>query len=227
MRYIALTYQVWYVNAMEFESLLHQISGLPIFSSKLLEVGGVDRANIQKQLSRWTAAKKIKQLRRGLYILAEPYRQIDPHPFLIANNLISPSYVSMQSALAYYDLIPESVPQVVSITSKFRSKVIETFSGSYRFHHLKHPYFSGFHLVQMTQDQSAYIARPEKALLDLIYLTKRGQTRAFLESLRLQNLAQLDLGWMKETVTRWDSKKLIKAVELLSVMIKDEHLTLL
>jgi predicted transcriptional regulator of viral defense system len=210
---------------MEFDNLLHQVSGLPIFSSKLLEVGEVDRANIQKQLSRWTTAKKVNQLRRGLYILAEPYRQIEPHPFLIANSLISPSYVSMQSALAYYDLIPETVPQVISMTSKFRSKVIESFSGSYRFHHLKDPYFSGFHLVQLDQDQFAYIARPEKALLDLIYLTKQGQTRAYLESLRLQNLDLLDLDWMKRTVAGWNSKKLFTAVELLSVMIKDNHLT--
>lgn len=203
---------------MEFEDLLYLVGDIPLFTSTILQAGDVNRANIQKQLSRWTTADKINQLRRGLYTLAEPYRQKDPHPFLIANHLISPSYVSMQSALAYYDLIPESVPQVLSVTSKFRSKLIETPLGTYRFHHVNQHFFTGFQLVQVIGEQSVFLARPEKALLDLIYLTKQGYSRAFLETLRLQNLDQLDLDWMQETVDYLGSSKLFKAVDNLQDM---------
>jgi predicted transcriptional regulator of viral defense system len=212
---------------MEFHELMFQVGELPVFSSALLQAGDVDRANIQKQLSRWTAAKKIHQLRRGLYTLAEPYRQKDPHPFLIANRLIAPSYVSLQSALAYYDLIPESVPQVLSITSKLRSKVIETPFGSYRYHNIQSPLFSGFSLVQVSTDQSAYLARPEKALLDLIYLTKQGHTPEYLDSLRLQNLDQLDMKWMRKAARDIGLKKLVRAVEYLDTIVDRERLSLL
>lgn len=50
------------------------------------------------------------QLRRKLYALATPWRRVHPHPFLIANELHHPSYVSLQSALAYHGMIPEAVP---------------------------------------------------------------------------------------------------------------------
>lgn len=212
---------------MEFHDLLFQVGDLPVFSSALLQVGDVDRANIQKQLSRWTAAKKIHQLRRGLYTLAEPYRQNDPHPFLIANRLLAPSYVSLQSALAFYDMIPESVPQVLSITSKLRSKVIETPLGSYRYHNIQSSLFSGFSLVQVSTDQSAYLARPEKALLDLIYLTKQGHSPEYLDSLRLQNLDQLDKNWMKRTALEFGLKKLVRAVDHLDTIMEHEKLLLL
>lgn len=212
---------------MEFNELLYQVVDLPVFSSALLQAGDVDRANIQKQLSRWTAAGKIHQLRRGLYALADPYRQKEPHPFLIANRIIAPSYVSLQSALAYYDMIPESVPQVVSITSKLRSKVFETSLGSFRYHNIQTPLFSGFSLVQVSTDQSAYLARPEKALLDMIYLTKRGHTPEYLDSLRLQNLGQLDMHWMRKIASKTGLKKLTKAVDyLLSVSDREKMWTL-
>ena len=212
---------------MEFHDLLFQVGDLPIFSSALLQAGDVDRANLQKQLSRWTAAGKIHQLRRGLYTLAEPFRQKDPHPFLIANRLLAPSYVSLQSALAYYDLIPEAVPQVLSITSKLRSKVIETSLGSFRYHNIQRPLFSGFSLVQVSIDQSAYLARPEKALLDLIYLTKQSHTSEYLDSLRLQNLDQLDMDWMKKTAREFGLKKLVRAVDHLFIIRDREKLSLL
>ena len=212
---------------MDFQELLFQVGDLPVFSSALLQAGDVDRANLQKQLSRWTAAKKIYQLRRGLYSLAEPYRQKDPHPFLIANRLLAPSYVSLQSALGYYDLIPETVPQILSITSKLRSKAIETPFGSYRYHNIQSPLFSGFSLVQVTTEQSAYLARPEKALLDLIYLTKQGHTPEYLDSLRLQNLDQLDMKWMRKAAREIDLKKLVEAVDHLDTIIDRERLSLL
>ena len=210
---------------MKFIDLLNQVGDLPVFSSALLQAGDVDRANIHKQLSRWTAAKKIQQLRRGLYTLAEPYRQRDPHPFLIANCLISPSYVSLQSALTYYDLIPESVPQVLSLTSKLRSNVKETPLGSFRYQNIQRGLFLGFHLVKVSVGQFAYLARPEKALLDLIYLTKQGHSAAYISSLRLQNLDQLDLDWMDRTAREIGSMKLVTAVDHLAIIADRERLS--
>lgn len=210
---------------MKFKELLYQVGDLPVFSSAVLQAGNVSRANIQKQLTRWVKAKKIYQLRRGLYSVAEPYRQSDPHPFLIANRIISPSYVSLQSALAYYDLIPESVPQVLSITSKLRSTVVETSLGSYLYHNIQHDLFFGFSLVKVNKDQSAYLARPEKALLDLVYFTKQGHSKMFLESLRLQNLDQLDLDWMKRTAGELGLLKWVKAVDHIAINAKQEVLS--
>ena len=94
---------------MKWIDLLNLIGGEPVFTSALLRSGSVSDAKLRPQLSRWVKAGKIIQLRRGVYLLASPYRKIDPHPFLIANYLRTGSYVSLQSTLAGYGMIPEHV----------------------------------------------------------------------------------------------------------------------
>jgi predicted transcriptional regulator of viral defense system len=69
---------------------------------------------VRRQISRWVKVGRLHQLRRGLYALAPPYQKIVPHPFLVANRLVQGSYVSLQSALAHYGMIPEYVPVTYS-----------------------------------------------------------------------------------------------------------------
>ncbi len=198
---------------MDFEHLIELIGQQPLFESTLLLAGDVNPANLQKQLSRWTSTGKVLQLRRGLYALAKLYRQKEPHPFLIGNQLVEPSYVSVQSALAHYDLIPEAVTEVTNITIRRRSKTYQTPFGRFKYQHVQRDLFFGFSLVQITFDQYCYLARPEKALLDLIYLSPQGNELDFLETLRLQNLEKLDLSWMRATTKSLGMSKLISAVE--------------
>jgi predicted transcriptional regulator of viral defense system len=198
---------------MEFISLYSLVDNLPVFSSNLLQVGEVIPAHLQKQLSRWVKSGKLIQLRRGLYTLAEPYRKENPHPFTIANQLVAPSYVSLQSALAYYNLIPEDVPNVTSVTSRKRTGVYTTPIGNFTYHSVQMAWFTGFRLYEVTNTQKAFLARPEKALLDLIYLTPNGEEPAFLDTLRLQNINTLDFNWLQGFVQDLGKHKLIKAVD--------------
>ena len=207
---------------MEFDSLLTLIGDSPLFHSSLIQTGEVKPALLQKQLSRWVESGKLIQLRRGLYILAEPYRKETPHPFTVANQLVSPSYVSLQSALAYYGLIPEDVPNVTSITSRKRTKIFHTPFGNFSYHSIQHNLFTGFHLQEVSHSQKVFLARPEKALLDLIYLTPEGEKTAFLNTLRLQNLNDLNFGWLQEFVDTLGKPKLIKAVHNLIQMVSEE-----
>jgi predicted transcriptional regulator of viral defense system len=147
--------------------------------------------NVQRQLSRWSSAGKVVQLKRGLYALAEPYRKVTPHPFLIANHLVRGSYVSLQSALAYYGMIPEHVPLTLSMTTRTPS-MWENPLGEYQFHHIIKDLFAGYQRLEVVAEQQVFIALPEKALLDLVHLTPGGDVPDFLESLRLQNLERLD-----------------------------------
>src|SRR6185369_8767235 len=102
---------------MEFAKLLQIVGNEPVFETGLLLAGAVDPKDVRRQLSRWTKAGRLFQLRRGLYALAPPFQKIKPHPFVIANRLMPGSYVSNQSALAHYGLIPEYVPVVTSVTT--------------------------------------------------------------------------------------------------------------
>jgi predicted transcriptional regulator of viral defense system len=99
-----------------FERLIEIVGDEPVFETSLLMTGDADRADVQKPLSRWTRAGRLYQLRRGLYALAPPLQKAKPHPFLVATRMVQPSCVSLQSALAYYGLIPKFVAVTTSVT---------------------------------------------------------------------------------------------------------------
>jgi len=102
---------------MKFDELLGLVGDQPLFETGLLLAGDVDPNDVRRQLSRWVQSGRIRQLRRGLYTLAPPYQNAAPHPFLIANALVPGYYVTAQSALAYYSLIPEYTPRTLSVTT--------------------------------------------------------------------------------------------------------------
>lgn len=181
----------------------------PMFETGQLLSGKVDSDYIRKQLSLWSQNGKIIQLRRGLYTLASPYQKVHIHPFILANRLYSPSYVSYQSALSYYGLIPEGVYTTVSATTR-KTKDWETQLGKFSYHSMQKDWFKGYTSLKLDDRQSAFIAQPEKALLDLVLLTPRGDSPAFLDELRLQNLEALDLTIMQTMVQRAGKPKLAR-----------------
>ncbi len=177
---------------MEFSNLLEVVNAEPVFETGLLLAGQVDPADARRQLSRWTAAGRLYQLRRGLYALAPPYQKIKPHPFVVANALVRGSYVSLQAALAHYGLIPEYTPVVTSVTTG-RPGRRTTPLGDYQFHHIKSDWFHSYRRLELGGGQQAFVALPEKALLDLLTLSPGSDDPVYLAELRLQALEQLDL----------------------------------
>lgn len=196
---------------MKFNELIRIVGDEPVFNTGLLLAGDVNPDLVRKQLSLWTKAGKLHKLRRGMYTLAAPFQRSKPHPFLIANRLVRGSYVSCQSALAYYGMIPEHVPTVTSVTTQ-RPGDWETTLGRFEFHHTKPELFYGYRVVEVSEAQSATMATAEKALLDLVYLQPGGDSRAYLQMLRLQNLEQLDINRLQRYVDRAQSPKLRRAM---------------
>jgi predicted transcriptional regulator of viral defense system len=170
------------------------VSDQHLFETGLILAGDVDPNDVRRQLSRWVQSGRIRQLRRGLYMLAPPYQNVVPHPFLIANALVPGSYVSAQSALAFYGFIPEYAPRTMSITTLRTS----TWDGGFQFQHLAPHLFFGYQLVDLSGGQQAFVAMPEKAVLDLAHLTPHSDSPAYLAELRLQNLDRLDLARLHE-----------------------------
>jgi predicted transcriptional regulator of viral defense system len=200
---------------MDFQELVRVVGDEPAFETGLLLAGDVDARDVRRQLSRWTTAGRIHQLRRGVYALAEPFQKVKAQPFVVANRLVRSSYVSCQSALAYYGLIPEYTPVVTSITTE-RPGAWNTALGSYRYRHIKPALFWGYRALDMGAGQQAFVATPEKALLDLIHLQPGGDRRAYLQELRLQNLDRLDLDELQHQARRAASPKLRRAAEFVA-----------
>jgi predicted transcriptional regulator of viral defense system len=205
---------------MEFNSLLKLIGDEPIFESSILLAGDVDPKLIRIQLSRWIKAGKIYQLRRGLYSTAPPYQRQQPHPFLVANHLQKASYVSLQSALSFYGLIPEVVNITTSVSTG-RPERLDTPLGTFEFRHIKTELLFGYRMTELGE-QSALIATPEKALLDLIYLQPGGGSLAYLKELRLQNTEKLDKDLLRKQSEKFNTPKLQNAVKGILQLISGE-----
>jgi len=207
---------------MEFTRLLEIVGDEPLFETTLLLAGEVNPENVRLQLSRWKKSGRVYQLRRGLYALAPPYQKTRPHTFVIANRLVRASYVSCQSALAFYGLIPENVPQTISVTGN-RPGRRETPLGVFHYHRIKPALFRGYRLTDLGGGQQAFVATPEKGLLDLIYLQPQGDSPAYLGELRLQNLERLDLETLHRMAAWFDTPKLHRAVEVVAALAQAEQ----
>lgn len=206
---------------MKFEKLLEIVGDEPDFETGLLLAGDVDPVDVRRQLSRWTKSGQLYQLRRGLYALAPPFQKRKPHPFLIANRLVRASVVSLQSALAYYGLIPEYVPVTTSVTTA-RPGRRETPLGVYEYRHVKTDLLRGYRLIDLAERQRAFVASPEKALLDLVYLQPGGDNVDYLRGLRLQNLERLELDELRRQADLARSPKLRRAAERVADMARAE-----
>jgi predicted transcriptional regulator of viral defense system len=206
---------------VKFEHLLELVGDEPVFETTLLLAGKVNPNAVRLQLARWTKSGRVYQLRRGLYALAPPYQKVKPHPFLIANRLQRASYVSVQSALVFYGLIPEVVQATISVTTG-RPERLETPLGIFEFHHVRPKLMRGYEMVELGYDQQALVAAPEKALLDLMYLQPGGDTPDYLRESRLQNLDRLDITRLHRQVETFNTPKLYRALEVISHLARAE-----
>ena len=202
---------------MHWQQLQHTFQNAPLFETSLLMTGNVTRQQAQRNLSDWTKAKKIIQLRRGIYTL--PVH--NPHPFIVANRMVPGSYVSLQMALGYYHLIPEHVAVVTNVTTK-RPGQWENKFGRFTYRHIKPSLFFGIEYRLLVGDEYAYVATPEKAILDLIYLRPHGDSAAYIESLRLQNLEILDIDRLHRFAEQSGKPKLQRAAPIIEAIARQE-----
>ncbi len=195
---------------MKWESLLALIGNEAVFSSGLLLAGEVSAGQVRLQLSRWVKAGRLLQLRRGVYALAPAWRRVEPHPFLVANALKKGSYVSLQSAMAFHGIIPEHVPVVTSV-GPGRPETVRNPLGAFQFNHVAAGLLFGYARLEVAPRQFAFVASPEKALLDLVYLTTGADSPDYIRELRLQNVDAMSVEALRELARRSGKEKLVRA----------------
>lgn len=180
------------------------------------------------KISEMIKSGQLQALRRGLYIPGPEMDLPIPDPFVIANHLRGPSYVSLESALYYWALIPERVFEITSVTTK-TSKVYTNALGRFSYQHLSTPYYSfGVRSVMVADRQITLMACREKAICDKIVLTSGlllrsvRQTREFLiEDMRMDIdiLQELDLemihSWIEDAPKKNSLSILLKTLESL------------
>ena len=163
-------------------------------------------------------AKILIRVKKGLYVFGREYAKQPYSKEVLANLIYGPSAVSLAYALAFYQLIPEQVNTVTSITNK-RAKYFKTPVGDFTYTYLSiHKYDIGLTQMQLSKSQFILIATPEKALADQLLLTKpklqidneQEMEKYLLEDLRIDMsaLKKFNLTLMREIAHDYQSSNI-------------------
>jgi len=139
------------------------------------------------KVKRAVADRLLIRVRRGLYCLSEDLRLEKPHPYVLADRIYGPSFISLESALSYHGLIPEGV-KVVSSVSGRRKNYFSTPLGDYSYS--KVPTKNLMCSVQRVVEGNAVflMASPWRAITDYVYCYKKNWStiEPLIESLRIE-----------------------------------------
>ncbi|OQA01604.1 MAG: hypothetical protein BWY70_00318 [Bacteroidetes bacterium ADurb.Bin408] len=205
------------MNYLEFRK---QFIDLVCFNTRQVYAwqAGFDKNN----LTRWQKKDLLIKLRQGFYTFPE-YIGKQNFAFYFANKMYQPSYISLHTALSYYGIIPEAVIQIMSVCT-LKTATFNNAFGTYVYKTIKNDLFFGYNLISMDAMRTYNIAKPEKAILDLLYLYNFYNTEQEIVELRLDEgfLAHnLNIPLFQEYASLFKNKslesrvkKLIKIYEL-------------
>ena len=197
------------MNYLAFEKSLREF---PVFSIKDIKKRYPDFDN--RRLVEWQQKSYIQKIRREYYCFQERKKD-EQFLFFAANKIYSPSYVSMESALAYYNLIPEGVFLTTSISTR-NTASYNTPVGDFSYNHVKPPLLFGYRLLQ-NDGVAIKMAEPEKVILDYLYL-KKLNSEDDIDALRFNEIQ------IKEIV---DFHKLDKYQRIFNSKVLDKRIKLL
>lgn len=155
------------------KNLLEQLKYLSYFSKNTVyQLGkqlGLKDSTVKTYISRFLRYKEIIKLKNGLYVTTDFFEKNKndvSYSFYLANIIRTPSYVSLWTALQYYNLTTEAIYSVTSVTPKV-TRDYQTKVGNFSYQSIKKELFSDFSLIKGKFD--FFIALPSKALFDLLY----------------------------------------------------------
>ena len=195
---------------MRFMSFREKLKDFVAFN--LSDIRKIDADFDLRRLSEWQDKGYLKMIRRGYYAFIG-IEINDPVLFLIANKIYTPSYVSLEMALSYYNLIPEAVYGVTSISSRKTNHFKSDF-GEFFYRHVKPQLMFGYKLIGY-QGKIFKLAEPEKAVLDFFYFNTHIEAEEDFEGLRFNSeefVENSDKDKIKNYLSAFENKKLAQRV---------------
>ncbi|MFO7929356.1 MAG: hypothetical protein R6U35_06795 [Candidatus Humimicrobiaceae bacterium] len=185
---------------MKFEKFLEIYKDQPLIDSSTFPLYTKKPQILRVQVKKWKDKGKLLELKKGLYVFTEKYRKYNIPKLFIGNYLIFPSYISLEYALDFYNLIPERVNTVTSVTTKKTNRFKNSF-GLFTYNTVKKDLFFGYEIKKTGREQ-IFFATPEKAIVDFLYINKNRislqNSSQFFNSFRLQNLDILNLSSLEK-----------------------------
>lgn len=195
-----------------------------IFNDKQLAriLGGSDDRRYG-QVKRALKSGELIRIKRGHYVLSEGHRAKPVHPYALAQTLVVGSYISMETALAFYGWIPEVVYTTVSVTPGRKSQQVDhEHFGRFEFNPLalhKSGFLSGVER-HVLSGQPALVASPLRALMDIVAYRKQDwvglrwiESGLRIEHSHLLALREGDFNAMKDVYKHKTANSFLKEFE--------------
>jgi predicted transcriptional regulator of viral defense system len=196
----------------------NHFSSWPLIS--LLEIEKAFPKLDKRRLFEWSQKGYIVNVKRGFYRFTDqPINQ--GLLYFAANKLYHPSYISLETALSYYHVIPEAVFSFTSISTLNTTQQISSL-GNFSYKHLKANLFFGYKLIEINGLNSS-IANLEKTILDYLYFHSELKTTLDFQALRWdkERLKEMDFQKLEDYLTLFESKALKKRYSLLINYLND------
>jgi predicted transcriptional regulator of viral defense system len=191
---------------MRYLELRESLKDFTVFS--LNDIRAIDSSFHRRRLNEWQEKGYIRKVIKGYYTFSG-LELNEGVLFEIANRIYAPSYISLEMALSYYHLIPESVYGITSVTTR-KTYRFKTGVAEFAYRTVKPALFFGFELVRYNS-KVFKIAAIEKAILDYLYLMPHLRTEGDFQSLRLDRdmfFEQVNQERMNEFLALFASKAL-------------------
>ena len=138
--------------------------------------------------TRYVKQKYLIRLKRNFYTLKERWDNITPNQRLeLANVLQVPSYISLMTALSFYEYTTQIQQKFVESISLYRTFIKDIEGFVFNYSKIKNNYYFGFY-----KKNNIFIASPEKAFIDSLYLNYLGKYNLDISSLDLEKIDRKD-----------------------------------
>ena len=206
---------------MKLKQLKQNIGNLLYFTKNDLRTLEPDKNTLDANIKYWIKNNQIKKIKNGLYILSDQYRDTDNKDFYLeylANQTISPSYLSGEYVLSKYSLLTEAVFAITSVTTKATREISNDLM-SFRYYSISPNLFTGF-ATKNFQKALIFEASKEKAIFDFFYFRffrKNPVTVEKINNLRInwENLSQKEFAKSKKYFDSSDNKNIQKAYQII------------
>ena len=171
---------------------LHDIGKLYFGYEDIARTFGITLQSAKVTASRYIKHGLLIRLKRNIYVLKEKWTSIDrEQEFLLANIIQVPSYISLMTALDYYEITTQVQRDFIESVAVKRTKGLEIEQKYFNYTKINTDLYSGF-----SKTRGFFIAAPEKAFLDSVYLMSFGRYSLDIPSVDFSKLNREKVEYM-------------------------------
>ena len=178
---------------------LNRIKKLYFGYEEISRALGISLSSARVSATRYVKQGFLVRAKRNVYVLRERWKTLTiEEKFVLANLLEVPSYISLMTAMGYHEVTTQVQRDFIESLAVKRTKETDVEGAVFKYTKIKKELYFGFR-----RDEGFFIASPEKAFLDAVYLVSIKKYSFDISSV---DTDKLDMGILRELAEQFPSK---------------------